>query len=297
MSNKPFQEDKRFTQVHNYVFDSLMRALSPNAFKVLMFIIRNTKGMTDENGDRIKLAQLPYPKIKEGTGIVANATLSWALKELKFFDLIAVTEGQEYEANSYSINEEHEAKSEIELRATRSEYDAVRKSETDVPPTSETDDIKRKNTTKEKKDISANANAPQTEQPNTKTKRTRRRKTIPISESVKEKQPRPRDELFDAISEEFGTGDGQTVALKSQMLGTMPTKNPKHLCNFDDPVTPAEVREFAAWYRKKHRNMALPTAPEKVQTFFNQFRLTTTKAKEDAQNGLINRGGHFMRVV
>lgn len=131
----------------------------------------------------------------------------------------------------------------------------------------------------------------------TKPKRTRRRKSVPVSEVVKEKKPRPRDELFDAISEEFGTGDGQTVALKSQMLGTIPTKNPKHLCNFDDPVTPTEVREFAAWYRKKYRNMTLPTAPEKVQTFFNQFRLTTAKAKEDAQNGLINRGGHFMRVV
>lgn len=149
--NKPFQEDKRFTKIHNYVFDSLMPVLSPNAFKALMFIIRNTRGMTDEHGNRVKIARLSYPTIKTGTGIKHNTTLSDALKELKFFDLITVEVGKDYEANSYAINEEHEAKSESDLGTTKSKYDLWRKSENDVPPTSEND-----GNNKEKKDLKKN---------------------------------------------------------------------------------------------------------------------------------------------
>jgi hypothetical protein len=154
MSDKPFQEQYKFTQVHNYIFDRLMPVLSPNAFKVFMYIVRHTRGMTDEHGNRVKVVRLRYAAIKEGTGISGNITLSWALRELRHFDLITVDEGHEREANKYAINEDHESKSEIDLLTCKSEIDLLRrgksKSEIDLQSKSEIDLPLKEKTAKER---------------------------------------------------------------------------------------------------------------------------------------------------
>ena len=184
MSDKPFQENNKYTQIHNYTFDLLMPVLTGTGFKVLCFIIRNTKGVTDNEGNRVKVAPLSYSLIKEGTGIASSATLSEGIKELVLFGVITVVEGQEeYEANSYSINDNHTALKAWRLREIAKQYKQERKarstktepcseiepygsSEIEQPPCSEIEHIKRKNTTKEKKEKKSVATAtPKTSTP------------------------------------------------------------------------------------------------------------------------------------
>jgi len=74
---KPFEPQKKgYTIVDNVVFDYIMPPLSPNAWKILCFIIRKTKGWQKEWDG------LPYTQIMKGTGIKSSATVSKALTEL-----------------------------------------------------------------------------------------------------------------------------------------------------------------------------------------------------------------------
>lgn len=96
---KPFiDDDREYTRIHNFMFDVLMPALSPTAFKILALIVRKTKGW------RLESEQLSYLDIMKGTGIKSATTVSAGLKELLELKCIAVTHGTTWQKNTYSIN-------------------------------------------------------------------------------------------------------------------------------------------------------------------------------------------------
>ncbi len=76
MRVKPFTDQGHYTEVHNLAFDYIMPRVSGSAWKVLCFIIRQTRGWGK------KSEFLPYEAIKTGTGIKTDATVSKALQEL-----------------------------------------------------------------------------------------------------------------------------------------------------------------------------------------------------------------------
>lgn len=73
---KPLQEHGHYTEVHDALFDKIMPVCPPNAWKVLCFVLRKTRGWQRE-GDR-----LSYAQIRKGTGIKSDATINQSLKWL-----------------------------------------------------------------------------------------------------------------------------------------------------------------------------------------------------------------------
>lgn len=99
---RPFAQIGNFTQVHNWVFDSIMPIAPPNAFKVLMFVIRQTEGW---NRPRRKQTN---DQIMAGTGISHRNTVTAAIKWLLEADLI-IREGDNGETFKYYLNKGYEA--------------------------------------------------------------------------------------------------------------------------------------------------------------------------------------------
>lgn len=97
---RPFDEQGRYTEFHNYVLDCLMPQLSPNAWKCLCFIIRKTKGWHKDSDD------LSFSQIKKGTGIKSDPTVSKALKELEQASCILVKRkpDDQWASNTYRLN-------------------------------------------------------------------------------------------------------------------------------------------------------------------------------------------------
>lgn len=137
MKIKPFAEQGNFVQVHNYLFDEIMPALPPNAWKVLCFIIRKTRGW-NKTAD-----QISYTQIVKGTGIKGSATVSAALKTLVSERYILATHGDKWEAVTYQLNTQFEATLASEIEATPT-------SEIEAGLASEIEDTK--DTLKNKKD-------------------------------------------------------------------------------------------------------------------------------------------------
>ncbi len=72
-----------YTMFHNYVLDHIMPDLSPNAWKVLCFAIRQTHGWADAASPtgRKQSDVISYSQFLEGTGIGGRSTLADALAE------------------------------------------------------------------------------------------------------------------------------------------------------------------------------------------------------------------------
>ena len=87
-----------YTKFNNYVIDHVMSNVSPNAWKVLCFVIRKTNGWQKEK-DQISLNQ-----IREGTGIGGKGTLSRAIGELERKGYIKVVRSSDkITSNTYSL--------------------------------------------------------------------------------------------------------------------------------------------------------------------------------------------------
>lgn len=95
---QPFDTRGGFTMIHNYVLDEMMPALKPSTFKVLMLIIRKTKGW-GKDADSIS-----YSQLRDGTGIKSDATLSSAISELAELKYIVVDNDDKWSANNYKLN-------------------------------------------------------------------------------------------------------------------------------------------------------------------------------------------------
>ena len=144
----PFDPQKEFVQVHNYIFDVIMPRLKPNSFKVLMFIIRKTKGW-GKDADR-----LSYSQLREGTGIASDQTLHKAIVDLCDLNYISVENDGLLVANNYTLNtamtfEVEDRTTETVAKRRTTETVAKRTTETVERRTTETVDTER-NITKEK---------------------------------------------------------------------------------------------------------------------------------------------------
>lgn len=99
--SKPFKEYDHYTPVHDGVFDEILPLCPPNAFKVLMLVIRKTRGwQKDEDA-------ISYSQIKTGCGIKSNGTVTTALKWLVEHAMLVRHEGARWEALSYSLNKDY----------------------------------------------------------------------------------------------------------------------------------------------------------------------------------------------
>lgn len=76
---RPFEEGGHYTKVFDPIFDEVMPRCPPNAYKVLMLILRKTRGWQKQS-DRLSVRQ-----IRRGTGIrsenTVRAALAWLLDE------------------------------------------------------------------------------------------------------------------------------------------------------------------------------------------------------------------------
>ncbi len=134
---KPFAEHGHYTSVHDAVFDVVMPFCPPNAFKVLMFVLRKTRGWKKEED------VLRYAEIKAGTGIKSDATLAKELDWLRSKKLLIARseDGGEHakgdrRAPAYSLNRD------FEVPSPTSENDGTERhptSESEAPATSETE--------------------------------------------------------------------------------------------------------------------------------------------------------------
>ena len=94
-----------FTGFHNLLLDKVMPELSPNAWKVLCFIIRQTVGWHRNH------KKLRYGRIMRGTGIKSRTTVSTALSELQGYGIVIQTKAPNEPAD-YSLNLEFEVAEE-----------------------------------------------------------------------------------------------------------------------------------------------------------------------------------------
>jgi len=183
----PFADQGNYTSVHNAVFDVMLPALPPNAFKVLCFIIRQTRGWRRER------AQLSYTEIARGTGIRSSATLAEAIKALLCKEyIVAKPSDDRWDATDYGLNTDLE----IDVSTTENEVEPTSKTkaepalvfevdtalETEAIPTSKTKESIGRKKREEKKTpppTPANGHTPnggggdfQTQQEHPKTERT-----------------------------------------------------------------------------------------------------------------------------
>jgi phage replication O-like protein O len=87
-----------------------MPKLSPNAWKILCFIIRKTRGWQKEQ-DQISISQ-----IASGTGIKNRTTITTAIKELEKQKYVLVTRPDDkVTSNSYALNVDLEIKPSTEI--------------------------------------------------------------------------------------------------------------------------------------------------------------------------------------
>lgn len=80
----PFEEQGHYTVVHDAVFDVLMRVVPNSAFKIIMLIIRQTRGWKKDSN------WLTYDQIRAGTGIKSDTTVSKMLGYLERNKMILV---------------------------------------------------------------------------------------------------------------------------------------------------------------------------------------------------------------
>lgn len=100
---KPFHNQNGYTALNNYILDYIMPKLSPNAWKVLCFIIRKTEGWNKEQD------KLSFSQIMTGTGIKNRSTVSSAIDELvNKKNYVNLVKGDRITSNTYSLNTELE---------------------------------------------------------------------------------------------------------------------------------------------------------------------------------------------
>jgi hypothetical protein len=115
---KPFAQQGHYVGVHDAVFDVIMPYCPPNAFKILMFILRKTRGWNKPSD------VLRYDELQEGTGIGSRATLAKELDWLKNKKLILATneDGTPHRSGSrkapaYSLNPDFELRSDTSSKS------------------------------------------------------------------------------------------------------------------------------------------------------------------------------------
>lgn len=98
---RPFDKpESQFTQLHNTIFDVIMRECTPNEWQVLCAIIRKTRGWDKAEDD------ISYSQIIELTGIVSRTTISKSLQGLIQKNMIAAV-GRTGVTKHYILNTDY----------------------------------------------------------------------------------------------------------------------------------------------------------------------------------------------
>lgn len=118
-------------QVPNAFIDETLAALSGNACKIYLLIVRKTRGWHKE-ADKIS-----YSQIQKYTGIGSSATVDKAVSELVGLGLISYRRGNEKSANEYRLNDVVGGTSKTELATLKNEVATLK---TEVGGTSKTED-------------------------------------------------------------------------------------------------------------------------------------------------------------
>ena len=143
---KPFHNQNGYTAFNNYILDHIMPSLSPNAWKVLCFIIRKTSGWQKPSDD------ISFSQIRDGTGIGSDPTVLKSLEELEQNQHIIITRTDEqWKSNNYRLNLDFSITIETIVEDTI---------ETTVGSTIETIDTKEKRKTKKERLPKGNGSNP-----------------------------------------------------------------------------------------------------------------------------------------
>ena len=152
---RPFDYQRNYTPMHNYMYDVAMPCMSNAAWKTLSYIVRQTDGWNSDD------AGLSYNDIKRGTGIRSDGTVSKVIQELLALNYIVAKPGENtWEPNRYALNSDLEI--EADYHAT--DYRVMRTTpKNEVVPTPKNEvPIKERN--KEEKHVVVAQNAQATEQ-------------------------------------------------------------------------------------------------------------------------------------
>jgi hypothetical protein len=95
---KVFASHKCTTSFHNALLDTLMPAISGNAWKLLCLVIRQTDGWNREE------IGLSYRDLLKGMGVGSRSTVANALTELEPLNVLLVTPGEQWEESRYRLN-------------------------------------------------------------------------------------------------------------------------------------------------------------------------------------------------
>lgn len=102
---RPFAEQGHYVKIFDPIFDEIMPNCPPNAFKVLLFVIRKTRGWAKDS-DRLSVGQ-----IQRGTGIssenTARAALAWLLEQQMILKVDGYSSA-DHVAYEYALNTEYE---------------------------------------------------------------------------------------------------------------------------------------------------------------------------------------------
>lgn len=251
---KPFGQQGHYTAVHDAVFDVVMPMCPPNAFKVLMFVVRKTVGW-QKHAD-----SLSYSQIREGCGIASDSTVRSALKWLTHHDhrLLNAHSGRDHlgkrEIATYSLNTDYE----IPAPATESKGGTTKAVE-------RTTEIEESPATESK-------DGPATEPVETITTGDNNHTREPVVEAVStvELQNLPDDTtaacllLLDRVKG-FPKDKAENAAYLAELREECPNANPVEVC-----------REFETWHRDN---------PSKTKNYRSRLRNFFKKKHNDSQNG------------
>lgn len=152
MKIKPFADEDGYTAFSNYLLDVIMPSLPANAWKVLCFVIRKTRGWQKD------MDRLSYRQIEEGAGIGSSATVSAAIKVLLEKELIVKVPGNAWTSMGYQLN------SSLETEALDNSTSETKALETEAHGSLETEApvLQKLKTQKEriKKDLNKERGAP-----------------------------------------------------------------------------------------------------------------------------------------
>jgi hypothetical protein len=95
---KPFENQGDITLFDNAILDNVMPILSPNAWKVLCIIIRQTEGQHLEQN------AISYQQLLDSSGIRSFSTIKRAVDELVKLHLVIVIKGRGGNGKSPATN-------------------------------------------------------------------------------------------------------------------------------------------------------------------------------------------------
>lgn len=277
--------DHLFTQVDNYLLDYVMPVSPPNAWKILCFIVRKTKGWVDsETGTRKSRDRLSYSQIMKGTGIKHPKTISTGIQFLvKEQYVLAFGSADDWEANEYELN----TQLEVELPTT-SNNEVVPASKSEVGSTSKNEDTKERVKKERKTDTTLRANDARAEPPQAMLFDD----ILPdITKQAPppEKKPRQPDTYLDTIMLLWQVPATRAASIKQQLQGRVPKSKPHHHTNLSPPVELEEAIEFATrYYPRACKGCSLPKSPEKLQDHIEAMRREKGQQAADIKAGGVN---------